>query len=119
MARNRKYQATMGRYKPALQAAVICLLIGGSGVGYVWQKSQIIDLGRQINKREIRLANLREQNEKMRQQLATLRSPRWLEQRIKELNLGLVPPQPSQIVRLTEPSPASPHPGRNQEVAKP
>src|SRR5882762_976708 len=97
MARNRKYQSTATRFGPALKAFLLCLLIGGSGVGYVWQKSQLYELGQQIRKREIRLKDLQEQNEKLRRQMAFMRSPPFLEARIKELNLGLVAPQRSQV----------------------
>jgi hypothetical protein len=106
MARNRKHQSAAIRFGPALKAFFLCLLIGGSGVGYVWQKEQIYELGRQIKQRELRLAEIREQNEKLRNQLAMLRSSRFLDMRVKELNLGLVPPHPSQMLRLAEPAPA-------------
>ena len=56
MAKNRKYQSAALRYGPAFKAFLLCLLIGGSGVGYVWQKNQIYELGQQIKKRELRLA---------------------------------------------------------------
>ena len=95
MARNRKNQSAAIRFGPALKALLLCLLIGGSGVGYVWQKDQIFQLGQQIRKRELRLADLENQSEKLRNQLAMMRSPRFLERRIQELNLGLVPPQPN------------------------
>jgi hypothetical protein len=104
MTRNRKHQSAAVRFGPALKAFLLCLLIGGSGVGYVWQKDQISHLGQQIRKRELRLGELASQNEKLRKQLATMRSPRFLEMRIKELNLGLVRPEPSQVWRLPEPS---------------
>jgi hypothetical protein len=103
MARNRKYQSAAIRFGPAVKAFLLCALIGGSGVGYVWQKSQIVELGRQIRKRELRLTELSEQNEKLKKQLAMMRSLPFLEQRIRELNLGLVAPQPSQVWRLNEP----------------
>ena len=106
MARNRKYQTAAIRFGPTVKAFFLCVLIGGSGVGFVWQKSQIDDLGRQIGKREARLHELNEQNKKLRDQLATMRSPQFLEARIKELNLGLAMPQPSQVWRLAEPEPA-------------
>lgn len=106
MARNRKHQSAAIRFGPALKALLLCMLIGGSGVGYVWQKTQIYELGRQIKKREMRLAELQEQNKRLRGQFATLRSPPNLEQRARELNLGLVRPQASQIWCLAEPAPA-------------
>jgi hypothetical protein len=115
MARNRKYQSAAIRFGPALKAFLLCLLIGGSGVGYVWQKSLIDQLGRQIKKSEIRLAELRDQNEKLRKQLATMRSPPYLELRIRELNLGLGPPQPMQVWRVPEPERTWPAPVAGQQ----
>ena len=103
MARNRKYQSAANRFGPALKAFLLCLLIGGSGVGYVWQKDQIAQLGRQIKKGELRLAELQYQSDKLRKQLGTMRSPPFLERRIQEFGLGLVPPQPAQVWRLAEP----------------
>ncbi len=117
MARNRKNQAAAIRFGPALKAVVLCLLLGGSGVGYVWQKNQIYDLGQQMKKRETTLRTLQDQNEKLRKQLAAMRSPRFLEARVKELNLGLVPPQPSQILRLPEPSPDLPSVAQEKQFA--
>jgi TolA-binding protein len=118
MARNRKYQSAVIRFGPALKAFLLCLLIGGAGVGYVWQKNQIYQLGQQIRKRELRLAELEDQNEKLRKQLATMRSPQYLERRIKELNLGLIVPQPSQVWRLAEPAPESARPAVERQFAQ-
>jgi hypothetical protein len=119
MARNRKYQSAAIRFGPALKAFLLCLLIGGSGVGYVWQKDQISQLGQQIKKRELRLAELASQNERLRKQLAERRSPSFLEKRIQDLGLGLLPPQPAQIWRLTEPSREIPRPDGDQQYATP
>ena len=79
MARNRKYQSAAIRFGPALKAFLLCLLIGGSGVGYVWQKDQVSQLGQQIKKREAQLKGLVYQNEKLRKQLGEMRSPASLE----------------------------------------
>ncbi|NGO38703.1 hypothetical protein G4L39_04750 [Limisphaera ngatamarikiensis] len=88
---------------PALWVVVLCLGLGGLGLGYVWLKNQVDELGRQIKQREQRLAELRLLNERLRRQLATLQSPRFLEQRVRELQLGLVPAHPAQVWRLPEP----------------
>ena len=104
MAKNRKHQSAAIRFGPALKAFLLCLIIGGSGVGYVWQKAQIYELGQQIRKREQHLTEMRDANKKLRDQLAMLRSPKMLEQRARELNLGLSQPQPGQVLRLAEPS---------------
>lgn len=103
MARNRKTQSAFAWFRPAASCGLVCLLLGGSGLGYVWQTGVIKDLGQQISQRERQLLELNDQNEKLRKQLGYMRSPRYLEARIKELNLGLAIPQPAQILRLSEP----------------
>jgi hypothetical protein len=117
MARNRKSQSAAIRFGPALKAFLLCLLIGGSGVGYVWQKEQISKLGRQLKNRETRLGLVAQQNELLRKQLANMRSPRFLELRIKEANLGLVAPQLSQILRLNEPVASALHADHRAQYA--
>ena len=104
MARNRKYRSAAIRFGPALKAFLLCLVIGGSGVGYVWQKNQIYELGKQIKQREQRLSGLEQDGEKLKKQLATLRTVQSLEDSIKKLNLGLGQPQVSQVWHLTEPA---------------
>jgi hypothetical protein len=102
MAKNRKNQSAAIRFGPALKASFLCLLIGGSAVGYVWQKNEIYRLGQQIRQRETRLTQLTRDDQRQSDQLAILHSPVMLDQRARELKLGLGPAQPSQIVRLGE-----------------
>ena len=108
MAKNRKNQSAAIRFGPALKALFLCLLIAGSAVGYVWQKSQIYQLGQQIRQREVRLARLQNDDRKLSDQLSILRSPTMLDRRARELNLGLSPAQPMQVLRLAEPVSAPP-----------
>ena len=105
MAKNQKNQSAAIRFCPALKALFLCLVIAGLAVGYVWQKGQIYQLGQQITTCESRLVWLRDENQKLGDQLAVLRSPVMLDQRVRELNLGLVPAKPAQIYRLVEPPP--------------
>ena len=114
MARNRKNESVVLRFGPALKAFGLCVILGGAAVGYVWQKSQIDQLGRQIREREIKLGETREQNKKLRDHLAILRSPGRLEQKLTELKLGLVLPSPGDIWRVNEP--VAPVPGEFPEV---
>ena len=102
MAKNRKNQAAAIRFGPALKASFLCLLIGGSAVGYVWQKSEIGRLGHQILEREKRLMQTQNDNKRLGDQIAILHSPVMLDRRAKELSLGLVPAQPLQVVRIAE-----------------
>ena len=111
MARNRKYQTTSARFAPALRAFLLCALIGGSGVGYVWQKSRIDELSKQIKEREQKLGALKTSNEKLRKQLAGEQSPPSLIAKIASMRLGLEPVKPNQVWRMTEPvleQPATP-----------
>jgi len=108
MAKNRKNQSAAIRFGPALKALFLCLLFAGSAVGYVWQKSQIYQLGQQIRQREVRLARLQNDDQKLGDQLSILQSPTMLDRRARELNLGLTPAQPMQVLRLAEPVSALP-----------
>jgi cell division protein FtsB len=103
MARNRKYKSAAIRFGPVLKTVVICAIIGGACVGYVWQKDQISRLGKQILERERRIKELQALNVKLQNHLGDLRSPQYLEAKIKDLKLGLVRPSPSQVWRLAEP----------------
>ena len=103
MAKNRKNQSAAIRFGPAIKALLLCLLIGGFGIGYVWQKQQINRLGQQQKERELRLKRLTLDNKERTKQLADMRNPEFLIAKIKEMKLELAPPQPSQIWRLPEP----------------
>jgi hypothetical protein len=106
MAKNRKSQSAAIRFGPVLKVVLLCSLICGSAIGYVWQKSQIDRLGVLIREREKSLAKIKRDNESLGNQIAILHSPVMLDRRAKELNLGLAPAQPAQVVRIVEPVPA-------------
>jgi hypothetical protein len=103
MSKNRKNQAAAIRFGPALKASFLCLLIAGSAIGYVWQKNEIKHLGQQIADREKQRDQLLKDNRMLADQLASLRSPVMLDQRVRELKLGLAPAQPGQKFVLVEP----------------
>ena len=66
------------------------------------------------------MRELADQNEKLRKQLGTMRSPALPGRRgFKELNLGLVPPQPTQVWRLPEPRRDSPRAAAERQYATP
>jgi hypothetical protein len=102
MAKNRKNQAAAIRFAPAIKASFLCLLIGGSAVGYVWQKNEIYRLGQQIRQRELKLVQMQGDNKRLNDQISILHSPVMLDRRATELNLGLTPATPMQVVRLVE-----------------
>jgi hypothetical protein len=102
MAKNRKNQAVAGWFGAVLKAGLIMLVIAGSALGYVWQKEEIDRLGKLKHQREIRLTQLTDSNHRLAEQITILHSPVMLDQRVRELNLGLGPLQPGQVVRLQE-----------------
>jgi hypothetical protein len=118
MARTVRSQSAEFRLAPALKALLICLFIGGAGVGYVCQKNQLNELGRQKKLREDQLEKLRLRNEDLAKQLAERCTPRALEQRVKELNLGLSLPHPGQIVTLADRPPLARSESRPNQYAQ-
>ena len=108
MASNRRNQSGAVRFVPALKAVLLCTLIGGSCVGYVLQKNKIFELGQQIGARQQKLEKLKKENQILADRYAAMQLPQRLAERVKELKLGLIPPQRHQIVWISEPPPASP-----------
>jgi len=101
MARNRKSSSAALRFGPAVKALLLCLAIGGAGLGYVWQKTVLRELGQQQLRSERKLADLEFKNEELRKQLSFLSSAENLKARNRAF--GLTPPPPGQVVRLSEP----------------
>ena len=85
-----------------IRAALLCLVLGGTAMGYVWQKSQIHQLGTEVRKKEVRLELLRGDNERWQQLRAEMRSTQKLYDRVRTLGLGLAMPQPEQVLRLPD-----------------
>ena len=106
MAKNRKNQSAAIHFGPVVKVVLLCFLFGGSAVGYVWEKNEINRLARQISEREKNLGQLRDDNERLANQVAVLHSPVMIDTRARQLNLGLAPAQPMQVVRLNEASAA-------------
>ena len=84
------------------KALVVCLFLGGSAAGYLWQKRQVHELGQEIRRLEGDLDRLEKGNEVLRQRYSVLASPRELDRRVQEFGLDLRSPAPEQILRLTD-----------------
>ncbi len=104
MGKNRKHNEARAQLGPVLKAVVICLLLGGSAVGYVLQKNKLHELGRQIARRESILNALKSENKLRAMQLANLQLPRRIEERVTEQKLGLVRTPAVQMIWLPEPT---------------
>ncbi len=103
MAKNRKNQSAAIRFAPALKVTFLCMLVAGSAIGYVWQKNEIESLGKMRVEREKKLAIINANNKTLTDQLAILHNPVMLDQRVRELKLGMAPAQPLQVTRLIDP----------------
>ena len=117
MSKNRKNQSAEIRFGPVLKVVLLCSLIGGSAIGYVWQKNQIDRLGAQIREREKSLAKMKRDNEDLASRISFLHSPVMIDRRAKELNLGLAPATPMQVVRLAE-TPGTPEKNSSRQFAQ-
>jgi cell division protein FtsL len=78
---------------------VACL----AGVGYIWAKSQVYSLGREMKALETRLDEVRRENAQLRQSYASECNPRELTAAVRRHNLGIVATQIDKIVRLPDP----------------
>ncbi len=119
MPRNRKNKPIAVTFGAALKTLVICLATGGICLGYVWQVNQIYTLGLEKKQCETKLRELQRQNKMHRDRLDYYRLPWVLEAKIKELNLGLVPPQPDQVLRLNEAGVSVPQTPKLAQLAEP
>ena len=93
--------------KPAtvIATVILCAAACLAGIGYVWAKAQVWKLSQEMKKLEVRRDELKRHNDSLERIYAGMCTPERLDQRVRELNLGLFRPPPSQIVRLPEPAP--------------
>ena len=78
--------------------ALLLLLFMGSGIGYVWSNFEGTQIGYDVSRLKHEEIRLRELNKKLRLELATLKSPQYLEGAARALGLKAVAPE--QIVVL-------------------
>jgi hypothetical protein len=103
----------------AIKVLIARGVIGAIGLGYLWQQKQIQMLAETYKQCGQDLQRLQRQNRMRRSELDHLRLVPVIENRVKEMNLGLVPAPPEQIVRLVEVSstpPGNPIPPRTSRT---
>ena len=101
----RRNKSTALKPKNVIASVVICAVFCLSGIGYVWAKTQVWGLSRDIKKLELRLEELRRDNDILQRKYAEMCAPARLHELVRDLELGLSVPLPSQIVRM----PTHPH----------
>lgn len=106
MARNRRNQSAIIVLGPLLKFVMVAAVFAFLGIQYVWLKNRCTKLGQQIRVREAVLAETRQAVERLRKQVLLFQTPAMIESRLRELNLGLLPPGPWQeVFVLAEPGP--------------
>ena len=101
-ARNRKRKEAQLSIGSWVKALSFCVILGSLAMGYVWQKSQIHQIGNLLNKKEVRLELLKGENERWSQMRAEMRSTQKLYERVNKLGLGLMMPKPEQVLKLSD-----------------
>jgi cell division protein FtsL len=96
-ARARKGHFRLSGRQIAL-VAFLLLLFMGSGIGYVWSNFEGTQIGYDVSRLKHEETRLRELNKKLRLEMATLKSPQYLEGAARAL--GLKAAGPEQIVVL-------------------
>ena len=101
MARNRKRESVVIRFGAVLQVVMFFLFVGGAGLGYVWQKKQIRQLGYLRQQKEQELKQLNETLWGLNSTRQKLMSSRHLQEAIRKYQLNLVPPRPEDVITIT------------------
>lgn len=86
----------------ALRVFCLCLFVGAASVGYLYQKNQLENLGHEIQRKELRLDQLKRENADDQEKLAWMQTHRYIDKRVQQMGLGLVEPREEQILRLEE-----------------
>ena len=77
---------------------ILLFVFMGSGIGYVWSNFEGTQLGYDLSRLKQEELKLQELNQKLRLELATYKSPQYLEEATQRL--GLRAPLPEQIIVL-------------------
>ncbi len=99
LRKSRRSPAGILRFRQVLGAAALCLALAGAGIGYVWNRNRNDAVLRDNARLRRQLEAERKANQALEAQLQFLTRPDVLFDRARAL--GLVQPDPTQIVRVT------------------
>ncbi len=102
MRKSRKTPASILRFGPLMLALLLCGFFAAAGIGYVWHRNRNEQLVRDNDQRRRLLDTLQKQNQQLEFQCLELTRPEVLAERAR--TLGLVRPEPSQLLRIEMPS---------------
>ena len=104
MQRTRRKQFNAINAPSLARWIVVTAFLSLTGLIYVYLSVQLYDLGKQKNKLEQQLANLRSESDIAGAQIATLTSRSALQRKLKDGYLRMIPIAEHSIVRLTVPA---------------
>ena len=108
MARNRKNSSPLLRFRSAIKIVFFFVFVCGAGMGYVWQKNQIYELGKKKKKMEETLEVLKRGNRDKENARDHMETSSMVRIKVDELGLDLIEPSQNQILYLKELSPEYP-----------
>jgi uncharacterized protein HemX len=100
MGKSRKSPSSILRFGPLVLAVLLCGAFATAGIGYVWHRNRNERLAGDNHQRRQQLDELRRHNQALERTLARETTPLALERRARAL--GLVMPQPEQVLRIDE-----------------
>jgi len=83
-----------------LAAALLALPLAGVGIFHVWTRTRVLRAGYELGRLEAEHRRLAAERDRLRLEVATLRSPGRLERFARE-RLGMAPPAPGAVVAGT------------------
>jgi len=81
----------------------LSLFLGGSGVGYVYQKGQIHGLIKQRDANDLKIYDLSRRSDTLKVRMAGVTARAQLELAGRQFQLDLRMPEPGQVITLPEP----------------
>jgi hypothetical protein len=100
MAKSRKSPGSILRFGPLVLAVLLCSFFAAAAIGYVWHRNRNEQLLRDNASKARLLDNIRKQSQQLEFVLLGATRPEALFERAR--TLGLVRPEPGQILRVEE-----------------
>lgn len=110
MAKSRKSPGNILRFGPLVLTGVLCAFFAGAGIGMVWHRNRNDELMRDNAQRQRLIEVLQKENQGLEFQFQGMTRPEALFERARVL--GLVRPEPAQILRVEFTPEARPSPLR-------
>jgi len=83
----------------------LALIAVATGIGYVWERNQLLAVGADLVKARRATAALEQERIQFEAKLSELKEPNRIRRELGARGIHLRPPSPDQIVYLTEPKP--------------